>query len=211
VEISPSLLGVDLKVVPWDLLSKHVHRLHIDVLDGTFVKGKSPFNPKNVKALPTAMMRDVHFMTQNPQREFKAYREAGAFVVNFHVEIGRTAWRIQKARDLGLKVGLAISPETSVDVLFPFIKEVDEFLILGVHPGKSGRPFQPGTFEKIEQLREKTHKLIKVDGGVNELNVLALRDAGADIAVMSSGLFKNKTPVQDLRVMMRLINSQIQQ
>jgi len=207
VEISPSVLGVDLSIVPWDLLSKHAHRLHIDVLDGTFAKGKSPFTAKKVHSLPTSMMRDVHFMTQNPQREFKQYREAGAFVVNFHVEIGRTAWRIQKARDLGLKVGLAISPQTSVEKLFPFLKEVDEFLILGVHPGKSGRPFQPGTFDKIEKLREKTHKLIKVDGGVSELNVLSLRDAGADIVIMSSALFKNQTPVQDLRVLLRLINS----
>ncbi len=210
MEISPSILGVDLSIVPWELLCKHAHRLHIDVIDGEFAKGKSPYTPKVVQSLPTCMMRDVHFMSKNPQREFKAYRDAGAFVVNFHVEIGRVHWRIEKARALGLKVGLAINPETPIEELFPFIKDVDEFLILGVHPGKSGRPFQQGTLKKIAALRQKTHKMIKVDGGVSEYNILGIRDAGADLAIMSSALFKNNTPKENLRVMLRLIDSKLE-
>ena len=192
MEISPSILNVkDLSV-----LKKLKGRIHIDVMDGKFVKGKTRYTPAVVKKIKG--IKDVHLMTLHPERQFLHYKKAGAKIINFHIEIGRTAELIALAKKHKLKVGLAVNPSTKIEKVFPYLDGIDEVLIMTVKPGRGGQKFIDACAKKTKILRKKTKDVvIKVDGGINDKTI---KKVDADIAVVGHYLFQGD-PVKRARTL----------
>ena len=174
--------------------------LHFDVMDGFFVPNIS-FGIPVLKSLRpfTDLFMDVHLMIMEPIRYIKEFAEAGADLITFHVEAceDEEACRatIRAIRDAGKKVGIAYNPETATEEVLPYIDQVDMVLAMGVHPGFGGQGMEPGTCDKVRELRQymESHGVrrdIQVDGGVKLDNVGEVLDAGANVIVAGSAVFK---------------------
>jgi ribulose-phosphate 3-epimerase len=175
--------------------------LHYDVMDGHFVPNIS-FGLPVVSALTstTNIVHDVHLMISNPATYFEAFAKAGANIITFHFETAKDlkmmqSW-IQQLHGLGVKAGISIKPQTKVEVLKPLLGLVDLILVMSVEPGFGGQAFLPSAIEKIKWLRhqldEATLKtLIEVDGGINLETSKPCIEAGADVLVAGSYLFKH--------------------
>jgi ribulose-phosphate 3-epimerase len=135
---------------------------------------------------------DCHLMVDNPEHHFEMVKKAGGDSVTFHVEACEEPWKaIKHARDLGLGVGVAFNPETSVADAVGASIGADFVLCMSIHPGYSGQSFMPESLERIEELREQLHKnlFVQVDGGVGEENIADIRRAGAQLAVAGTAIF----------------------
>ena len=199
IQIAPSLLSADFTDI-----KKEVQRLekagsdlfHLDVMDGHFVPNLT-FGPFIVQAIRkmTSLPLDVHLMMENPNGYLQRFAEAGADYLTIHIELEKdTEVGIKKVRDLGLKVGLAINPETPVEKVHPLLDRVDFFNVMTVHPGFSGQSFIKECIPKIQTLKkwieEKGRPIqIEVDGGINLETAPKVLEAGADILVSGSALF----------------------
>ncbi len=197
--LSPSLLSIDFNNIEKNanvLDEAGVKWYHLDVMDGAFVPNIS-FGPPVIKAIRkiTDAFFDVHLMINEPKRYIDAFKDAGADILTIHYEacedLDETISLIRKA---GLKVGLAINPETDTKVLKPYIDKVDMILIMSVHPGFGGQKFMPVAIEKLNKVKEWSEKinpdlLIEVDGGINFDNVSTVLDAGANVIVAGSACF----------------------
>ena len=186
IEISPSILGVEQKKVREDLnlLGERVKEVHIDVMDGLFVKNNTlvEVHPRRIEWIKKDL--NVHLMVEKPEDFLERYWRART--ITFHVETKGIKENLKK---LEKNKGLALNPETPVEKLYDYIDEADEFLIMGVHPGFGGQSFIEEVLNKIEKLRSKTDKKIAVDGGVNAENAGRIAKAGADILVVGTALF----------------------
>ncbi len=171
--------------------------LHFDVMDGLFVNNIS-FGVPVLQAVDkcTDMFLDVHLMIQNPLKYIDSFADAGADLITFHYEsdsdISET---ISKIKSKGIKVGLSIKPDTSAEEIFKYIPEVDMILVMTVEPGFGGQGFIYEMIEKIKTLREYINSKgfdtdIQVDGGINAETAKLVREAGANILVSGSYLFK---------------------
>lgn len=175
---------------------------HIDVMDGHFVPNLSFGMPvlaaiKKVATIPL----DVHIMITNPEEMFQSYIEAGADVLTFHIEASQNPVALaQKIQAQGVKAGLAISPQTSVDSLSDeVLRHIDLFLVMTVQPGFGGQTFMPECAEKILELQRRIAKLhreknflIEVDGGINNTHSRLLIEKGADCLVCGSYVYGGK-------------------
>jgi ribulose-phosphate 3-epimerase len=175
--------------------------LHLDIMDGHFVPNIS-FGPDVVKALRahSKLFFDVHLMLDKPQGFIKPFIEAGAQSITVHIEpdypIEDTIQHIKKA---GLKVGLALNPDTPLEGLYPFLERIDLVLVMTVQAGFGGQAFREDMLSKIEILQEKRLKdnlnyRIQVDGGINEATGLLCKQAGADTFVAGTAFFKAQHP-----------------
>lgn len=202
--IAPSLLAsnfLKLETEVKRVVDAKADYLHYDVMDGHFVPNIS-FGLPVVSALTstTNIVHDVHLMISNPATYFEAFAKAGANIITFHFETAKDlkmmqSW-IQQLHGLGVKAGISIKPQTKVEVLKPLLGLVDLILVMSVEPGFGGQTFLPSAIEKIKWLRhqldEATLKtLIEVDGGINLETSKPCIDAGADILVAGSYLFKH--------------------
>ncbi len=197
IEILPSLLAAD-----FGRLSDEIHRaeasksdaLHLDIMDAHFVPNLS-FGPDVValaKRIAPKFYRNVHLMMSRPDLYLEAFCRAGAQTLQIHVESDCDLHtELRRIRVLGMKPALVINPETSVEILAPYLGEADEFLVMTVHPGYGGQSFIADCLPKVTWLRARCPNAdIMVDGGVNtETAVLAAR-AGANQFVAGSYLFK---------------------
>ncbi|MBE5884251.1 MAG: ribulose-phosphate 3-epimerase [Lachnospiraceae bacterium] len=172
--------------------------LHIDVMDGLFVPSISFGMPVIQSIRPnTELFLDVHLMINQPERYVKEFAACGADLVNFHIEATEDVkGTIELIRSTGKKVGITIKPGTAVKELEPYLELVDMVLIMTVEPGFGGQKLIPECLDKVTELRklalEKGLDLdIEVDGGITIDNVKAAIEAGANVIVAGSAVFKN--------------------
>ncbi len=172
---------------------------HLDVMDGMFVPNIT-FGPPIIKAMRrhSKITFDAHLMIEDPIRYIDEFADAGCDMITVHCEAkGDIHGAISKIRAKGLKVGISINPETDVTALEEFLPEVDLVLVMTVHPGFGGQSFIADCVPKISWVKEWAKKngreiLVSVDGGINEKTAKICLDAGADILVAGSYLFKMK-------------------
>jgi len=209
-QILPSLLAADFGRLADEILraeASGAEALHLDVMDAHFVPNLS-FGPDVVAlAAKTApgFYRNVHLMMTRPDLYLEAFAKAGAQTIQIHVEADCDIHtELKRIRAMGLKNAIVINPETPVEHLFPYLDEIDEALVMTVHPGYGGQKFIEDCMPKVEVLRRMRPKLdIMVDGGINADTALVAAKAGANQFVAGSYLFKQadmKAAVDAMRI-----------
>ena len=172
--------------------------IHLDVMDGHFVPNLT-IGPQAVAALRpvTKLPLDVHLMIESPDRFLPAFIEAGADRVTVHAEACSDLKRVvEQVRRLGAKVGVALRPQTGIEVLKPVLDRIDLALLMTVNPGFGGQSFMPEVLPKIEALRKIYTHHIQVDGGINYETAKSTRSAGADVMVAGTYIFRAADPRQ---------------
>ena len=199
-KLSPSILSADFYKLGEDIRQTEengAEYLHFDVMDGVFVPSISFGMPvlASIKPLVKQVM-DTHLMITEPIRYVEAFAKAGADILTIHYEACEDVRAtLEKIRECGMKTGLSISPDTPVEVLREFLGEVDMFLIMTVHPGFGGQKLIPETLDKVRELRGMLNERgletdIQVDGGIYASNIKDALDAGANVIVAGSAVFK---------------------
>ena len=202
--IAPSVLSLDYSQFEKqckELNDSNAKFLHFDVMDGHFVPNLT-FGPDILKGFRKAcpdLVMDVHLMVENPDMFVEAFVKAGADMITFHVEAVKESVNINalidKIHALGCKAGLVIKPKTDVTVVDEFLDKIDMVLIMSVEPGFGGQKFMEDMLPKVSYLRNKIDEnqyscLIQIDGGINNETYLKAIEAGVDVMVAGSYVFK---------------------
>ena len=198
--LSPSLLGADFKILGSQIKETEKageEYLHIEVMDGIFVPSIS-FGMPLIKSIRPASRQffDVHLMIVNPERYIGDFVKSGADGITFHLEASENPKEvIDKIHAEGVQAGISIKPATPVEEVYPYLPFVQMVLVMSVEPGFGGQAFIPESLDKIRQLREYIDAndlsvRIEVDGGIDKENVRKVIEAGADIFVAGSAVFK---------------------
>jgi len=214
--LAPSILAADFKVLGEQMkltADNGAEYIHFDVMDGMFVPSIS-FGMPVLKSIhnATGQFMDAHLMVQEPIRYIEDFKKAGADLVTIHYEACEDiAATIAKIRECGMKVGLSINPETDVNVVEKYLKDVDMLLVMSVHPGFGGQKFIPESIDKIKTVRKMIneqglHVDLQVDGGVGLANVREVLDAGANVIVAGSAVFGANT-AENTKAFMEILKS----
>ena len=212
IKISPSVLACDFTKLGEevaDIQKCGADMVHLDVMDGMFVTNIS-FGLPVIEALrkKSNMFFDVHLMIEKPERYVERFVKAGADLVTFHYEATEDALAVLKLiRDAGAKAAISVKPKTSVESIFHLLPYCDMVLIMTVEPGYGGQALIPETLEKVRALKQEILRRnlevdIQVDGGITPLNAKDAIEAGANILVAGSSVFKagdRKTAIDALR------------
>ena len=201
IQISPSILSAD-----FSQLGAEIKRLeeggadmiHVDVMDGHFVPNLT-IGPPVIKALKkhTSMIFDVHLMISPVHKYIEAYSDAGADIITIHPEATEDLKSsIFKIKELKKKVGISLNPKTKTDVILSLLNQIDLVLIMSVNPGFAGQKFMPEILPKIKELKNIREKKnlnfdIEIDGGINFDNSRKVIEAGANILVSGTTIFKS--------------------
>ena len=211
MKIAPSLLAANFSNLQADI--EMINRsdadwLHLDIMDGVFVPNISFGFPvlKHVAKLCKKPL-DVHLMIVSPEKFISEVKALGAYMINVHYEACPHLHRVvQQIKEAGMKAGVTLNPATPVSLLSDIIADIDMVLLMSVNPGFGGQKFIPHTLNKVAELRaliERTGSkaLIEVDGGVNEETAPLLANAGADVLVAGSSVFRVSNQEEAIRVL----------
>ena len=211
--LAPSILAADftkLGAEIQEIEEAGAKYLHYDVMDGIFVPSISFGMPvlKSIKKA-TNQVVDAHLMITEPIRYVEEFVKSGADLITIHYEACEDVMAtITKIKELGVKVGISICPETPADVLDDYLEEVDMILVMTVHPGFGGQKLIPECLGKVKEIREKLNAKglqtdIQVDGGIYTSNVREALDAGANIIVAGSAVFKGE-PAENVKAFLEI-------
>ncbi len=204
--LAPSVLAADFGHLSRDLEminNTEADWLHVDIMDGRFVPNISfGQNIVSVMKKHCQLPLDVHLMIVDPERYVDSFIEAGAEHITFHFEATNHAHRlIHHLKSSGVKAGVALNPQTSVDLLDDILEDIDIVCLMSVNPGFGGQKFIYRTLHKIKALKDKIIErnlktLIEIDGGVGLQNAESILEAGADVLVAGSSVFKSENPTE---------------
>lgn len=209
--LAPSLLSADFGHLADDiemLNESNCDWFHLDVMDGVFVPNIS-FGFPVMEAMKRHARKplDVHLMIERPEKFIPEVQRLGALVMNVHQEACVHLHRVlQQIRNAGMMSGVTLNPSTPVSMVEDVLEEADLVMLMSVNPGFAGQRFIEHTYEKVERLREMIDRrhlptLIEVDGGVCRENAARLYEAGADVLVAGSAVFRAQNPVEEVDIL----------
>ena len=215
IQISPSILAGDFSKLGSEIKRLEIggaDMIHVDVMDGHFVPNLT-IGPPVIKALKknTSMIFDVHLMISPVHKYIESFADAGADIITIHPEatddLSSSILRIKK---LNKKVGISLNPETKIDIILNFLDQIDLILIMSVNPGFGGQKFMPEVLTKIKDLKKiqienNLNFDIEIDGGINFDNYKKAIEAGANIIVSGTTIFKSNNG--DIRKNIELLKS----
>lgn len=208
--IAPSMLAADFLHLEKDIetVNRYADIFHIDVMDGAFVPNIS-FGFPVIEAIASKAEKplDVHLMIIKPEKYVDRFAALGAEMISFHLNASKDpAALLKHIRSLGVKAGLVINPDIPVEELFPYLQDADYVLLMSVFAGFGGQKFIEATYDRIRTLKAEVERQgldikIEVDGGVSASNAAALAEAGAEIFVAGSAVFKAEDPAAVIAAM----------
>ncbi len=203
IQIAPSMLAADFLHLDKDveIVNVNADLFHLDIMDGVFVPNISYGFPV-VEAIASAARKplDVHLMIVQPEKYIERFARIGVSMLSFHLNAtDQPAQTLLHIREAGMKAGLVINPDMPVDSLYPYLHLCDHILLMSVYAGFGGQKFIEETYARIRTLKAEIDRQglpvrIEVDGGVSPANAKALIDAGAEILVAGSAVFKSDDP-----------------
>lgn len=201
MKISPSILACDFSILKEeiDTVVQFCDYLHIDVMDGNFVNNIT-FGPSLIKDIRKhyEIIFDVHLMIEEPLKYIEEFSNAGSDIITFHYESKSDVQNtIDKIKSFNKKVGISIKPNTNIDVLIPFLPQVDLVLVMSVEPGFGGQKFESSSLNKIKELKKLKDENnymyeIEVDGGINDQTISLVKSSGVEVVVSGSYIFNSK-------------------
>jgi ribulose-phosphate 3-epimerase len=212
--IAPSVLAADFSNLQRDIEminESEADWFHIDIMDGVFVPNISFGMPvlRDIKKHAKKTL-DVHLMIVNPDQYIETFASLGADILTVHYEACSHMHRtVQAIKATGMKAGIALNPHTSVNQLKDIIKDIDLVCLMSVNPGFGGQSFIENTYNKVKELKEliqssESSCQIEIDGGVTNKNAKKLVEAGANILVAGSYVFKSKNPAETISKLVKL-------
>lgn len=207
--IAPSLLAADFLNLGRDcemVNQSDADWFHLDIMDGLFVPNISYGMPV-IEAIKRVSQKplDVHLMIEKPERYIRDFKSVGADILSVHYEASTHLHRsLQAIKDEDMKAGVALNPHTPVHLLKDVIKDVDVVCMMSVNPGFGGQKFIEHTYQKVRELKQIITEagaptLIEIDGGVNQANAPKLIEAGADVLVAGSFVFRSEDPINTIK------------